>query len=81
MGGNGDILVKTLFALAVLVALAGPAAAQSYNPDWGPGGNVRVPPYARQDLARSYYGYGHGRWHRSWLYAARNCRPVRYRAY
>jgi len=75
--------VRMLFALVALatVALSAPASAQSYNPDWGPGGNVRVPPYARQDLARSRRYYGHRHWHRSYLHAAPNCRPVRYRVY
>ena len=38
--------MRMLFALVALVtvALSAPASAQSYNPDWGPGGNVRVPP-------------------------------------
>ena len=47
--------MKLRFTLAALAALAAsPAAAQSYNPDWGPLGNVVFPPYAQQDYWRQH---------------------------
>jgi len=35
-------------------AAATPAAAQSYNPNYGPWGNVVFPPYAQQDYWRQH---------------------------
>jgi hypothetical protein len=46
--------MKALAALLALVALAAsPAHAQSYNPNYGPWGNVVFPPFAQQDYWRA----------------------------
>ena len=47
--------MKSRLAFIALAMLAGsPAFAQSYNPNYGPWGNVIFPPFAQDDYWRSY---------------------------
>jgi hypothetical protein len=75
--------MKLRFALAALTALAAsPAAAQSYNPQWGPAGNVVFPPYAQEDYWRQKEYWSRQRYlrHPPVCYT-RHGRPVRCRRY
>lgn len=65
MGGG-----RTLVAVAVLITLGVvPLAAQECRSDWEACDHERVEHYIRQFTKRTWRGWLHGVWERSWVYA------------
>lgn len=62
--------VRTLVAIAVLITIGiVPLAAQECRSDWQACDHARVEHYIKQFTKRTWRGWLHGVWERSWMYA------------
>ncbi len=62
--------VRTLVAIAVLITIGiVPLAAQECRSDWQACDHARVEHYIKQFTKRTWRGWLHGVWERSWIYA------------
>jgi membrane-bound lytic murein transglycosylase D len=62
--------VRTLVAIAVLITIGTvPLAAQECRSDWETCDHARVEHYIKQFTKRTWRGWLHGVWERSWIYA------------
>jgi membrane-bound lytic murein transglycosylase D len=62
--------VRTLVAIAVLITIGTvPLAAQECRSDWEACDHPRVEHYIKQFTKRTWQGWLHGVWERSWIYA------------
>ena len=62
--------VRTLVAIAVLITIGiVPLAAQECGSDWQACDHARVEHYIKQFTKRTWRGWLHGVWERSWIYA------------